>query len=79
MNVFRYPRTGSTSTQTPQSAGGKWKEMKFHWYDGFLLGDIVSCQWNGRELLGLIKNFVFNEQVNNLSDRKKYLDALCVI
>lgn len=60
----RHPTTGCTSTQTPQSAGEKWREMKFHWSDGFVLGDIVSCQRNERELLGLIKNFFFNEQVN---------------
>ncbi|XP_048756479.2 uncharacterized protein LOC125667163 isoform X2 [Ostrea edulis] len=60
--IDRHPTTGCTSTQTPQSAGEKWREMKFHWSDGFVLGDIVSCQRNERELLGLIKNFFFNEQ-----------------
>lgn len=60
MNVsFIYPRFQFTSTQTPQSAGGKWThEMKFHWSSGFVLGDVSYHRF-----YGLIKNFFVNVEV----------------
>nr|XP_022290275.1 uncharacterized protein LOC111101912 [Crassostrea virginica] len=60
--IDRYPRSQSTSTPTPQSAGDKWKEMKFHWSAGFVLGEVVSYHRNGNDFFGLIKNFFLNEE-----------------
>ena len=54
----------SISTPTQQSAGSKWKEIKFQWSAGLCWGNMILHKKMEMSFFGFIKNFFLNEEVN---------------